>query len=128
MNAPLGAEAAAPLTPDELAMLAQHRNDDGGDCVMPVPAKASPLPIFKKNGREADHRFEYRGSDGGLLGYVLRWDERGDRRKEFAPATYWRNGGGKGSWRLKAWPGKRPLFGLDQLAARPDSVVLLTEG
>jgi hypothetical protein len=50
MSAPLGAEAAAPLTPDELAMLAQHRNDDDGDCIMPVPAEAGPLPVFKKHG------------------------------------------------------------------------------
>jgi AAA domain len=129
MSAPLGAQAAAPLTPDELAMLAQHRNDDGGDCIMPVPAEASPLPVYTKNGRAPDHRFEYRASDGGLLGYVLRWEECDDRRKEFSPATYWRrNGGGKASWQLKNWPGKRPLFGLDQLAARPDAIVLVVEG
>jgi hypothetical protein len=78
MNAPLGAEAAAPLTPDELEMLAQHRQHDG-DCIMPVPAEASPLPVYTKNGRAPDHQFEYRGSDGGLLGYVLRWDERDER-------------------------------------------------
>jgi hypothetical protein len=119
--------AAAPFTPDEIARLAQHRNDDG-DCIMPAPPEAGPLPVFKKDGREADHRFEYRGSDGGLLGYVLRWDARDGHRKEFSPATYWRDGGGKASWQLKTWPGKRPLFGLDQLAARPDAIVLLVEG
>jgi hypothetical protein len=121
--------AAAPFTDEEIARLGQTGDGSGGgDCIMPVPTKAGALPAFKKNGREADHRYEYRGSDGGLLGYVLRWDARGDCRKEFSPASYWRNGTGKGSWQLKTWPGKRPLFGLDQLAARSDAIVLLTEG
>jgi hypothetical protein len=122
--------AAAPFTPDEIARLGLR--GDGvaadGECVMPAPPEAGPLPVFKKNGREADHAFEYRGTSGGLLGYVLRWDAREGHRKEFMPATCWRDGGGKASWQLKAWPGKRPLFGLDQLAARPDAIVLLVEG
>lgn len=123
----LNEDAGAPFTADELAQLGQHGGADG-ECIMPVPSDAVPLPSYKKFGREADHRFEYRGSDGGLLGYVLRWDARDDRRKEFSPATYWRNGGDKGSWRLKTWSGRRPLFGLDRLAERPDAIVLLLEG
>ncbi|MBO4224726.1 toprim domain-containing protein [Bradyrhizobium neotropicale] len=123
----LGIESAAPLTPVELAKLALFHNDDH-ECVMPVPPDAGPVPVYEKFGRRADHQFEYRGADGALLGYVLRWDARDGCRKEFSPATYWRNANNKRSWRFKAWPDPRPLFGLDRLAAYPDAIVLLTEG
>jgi putative DNA primase/helicase len=123
----LGTEAAAPLTALELAKLTQLRNDDS-ECIMPVLPDAGPVPVNSKLGRKADRQFEYRAADGGLLGYVLRWDARDGRRKEFWPATYWRDANNKGSWRFKAWPSPRPLFGLDRLAAYPDAIVLLTEG
>ncbi len=126
----LNEAAAAPFTADEIARIGQRSDGGGtdGECIMPVPADAGPVPSYKKFGREADHRFQYRGFDGSVLGYVLRWDAREDQRKEFMPVTWWRNGDDKASWKPKAWPGRRPLFGLDRLAARPDAIVLLVEG
>jgi hypothetical protein len=44
----LTADAAAPLTAAELRMLPQR--DDAGECIMPVPADAGPLPQFKRSG------------------------------------------------------------------------------
>jgi putative DNA primase/helicase len=126
MKRHLTADAAAPLTDAELATLDRHQDDSAGECLMPVPADASPLPDFKKHGLEADHRFEYRDADGQLLGYVLRWNAHNGARKEFWPATYWQNGAGE--WRLRGWPTPRPLFGLDRLAKSPDAIVLLAEG
>jgi hypothetical protein len=122
----LGASAAAPRTADEIATLGQPHSENS-ECSVPVPDDAPPLPTFKKHGHQPDDCFEYPGCDGSVLGYVLRWDAREGRRKEFSPATYWRNGSG-GTWRLKSWPGQRPLFGLDRLANRPDAIVLLLEG
>ena len=58
----------------------------------------------------------------------LRWDAHDGADKEIRPLTFWRNGTGKGAWQIKIWPGKRPLFGLDQLAAHPDAIVLLDRG
>jgi hypothetical protein len=63
-----------------------------------------------------------------VLGYVLRWEARDDGRKEFRPQTFWSNGNGHSGWKSRAWPSKRPLFGLDQLAKNPGAVVLLVEG
>jgi hypothetical protein len=124
----LDEDVAAPFTADEPARFGQHRDGgDQGDCIVPVPKDAG-VPPLKVQGREADRRFAYRDCNGDILGYVLRWDARNGTDKEIRPATYWRNGTGKGSWRLKIWPGKRPLFGLDLLAAHPDAIVLLTEG
>jgi hypothetical protein len=120
----LGAEAAEPLTAGEFAALDQHRNSVDDECIMPVPPDAGPVPAYKKFGRDADHRYEYCAADGALQGCVLRWDAREGQRKEFLPVTYWQNAG----WQPKAWPGPRPLYGLDRLAAHPDAIVLLTEG
>jgi putative DNA primase/helicase len=59
---------------------------------------------------------------------VLRWDARDGARKEFWPATFWRDDRSRQAWKLKTWPDPRPLFGLDRLAKAPDAVVLLVEG
>jgi hypothetical protein len=119
----LGPEAAAPFRPHEYADAA----DAVGQCVMPVPKDAG-LPQVKMHGRDADCRFAYRDRDGNILGYMLRWDARNGADKEIRPATYWQNGAGKSSWRLKTWPDPRPLYGLDQLATHTDAIVLLCEG
>ncbi len=119
----LNEAAGAPFTAEEIARLG-HSGD--GECITPAPDNAG-VPQTRLHGREADHRFAYKNSDGAVLGYVLRWDAHNGSGKEIRPATYWRNAG-KGSWQLKTWPGKRPLFGLNQLAARSDAIVLLTEG
>jgi hypothetical protein len=118
----LGAEAVAPFTPDELAAL------DVSECITPVPDDAG-VPSFKLPGRgEPDCRYAYKDKNGALLGCILRWNARDGSDKEIRPATFWRNGSGGGAWRLKIWPDRRPLYGLDRLAAHPDAIVLLTEG
>ena len=127
MNAYLGAEAATPLTAEEFAALGQHERTDC-ECIMPVPSNTG-IPAFKLPGRgDPDHRYTYKNAAGAVLGYVLRWNANAGAEKEIRPATYWRNGSGKGSWRLKAWPGLRPLYGLAQLTRYPNAIVLLTEG
>jgi hypothetical protein len=119
-------EDTTPLTADELARIGRASVDQG-DCIIPVPKDAG-VPKGKLQGREPDRRFAYKNADGKVLGYVLRWDAHNGTDKDIRPATFWRNGSGKGKWQLKIWPGKRPLFGLDQLAAKPDAIVLLVEG
>jgi hypothetical protein len=126
MTAHLGPEAAAPFTDAERAQFAQSRGPET-ECVLRVPNDAG-LPGIKHAGRAHDHRFAYRDASGGLLGYVLRWDARDGADKEIRPATFWRNGKGKGAWACRSWPNMRPLFGLDRLAARPRAIVLLLEG
>jgi hypothetical protein len=123
----LGPEAARPLDPDEIAALNHAQYGEDGLCVIPVPKDAG-LPNIKNAGRSHDHRFAYLDATGALLGCVLRWDARDGAEREFRPVTFWENGKGRGSWRLKTWPGQRPLFGLDLLAKHPDAIVLLVEG
>jgi hypothetical protein len=95
---------------------------------MPVPADAGPPPEVRVGGRKADRRFPYRNADGRVLGFILRWEARDGQRKEFRPQTFWSNDDGRSGWKTKAWPSKRPLFGLDQLAKNPRAVALLVEG
>ena len=58
--------------------------------------------------------------------YVCRFEKK-DGEKDIRPLTLWRTGG-KLSWQLKSLPKPRPLYGLDQLAARPNAPVLVVEG
>ena len=65
--------------------------------------------------------------DGGLLGYVLRFD--GADGKQFRPlALYAPGAGGAPVWRWEAWPVPRPLYGIDRLAARKSALVIICEG
>ncbi len=127
MSGRLTADAAAPLTAGEIAELDRDGEEDG-ECIMPVPAGAGPLPAIPKKKGTPDRRFEYRNANGQLLGHVLRWEARDGNRKGFWPVTFWRDGKGKQRWQFKHWPKPRPLFCLDLLANAPDAVVLLAEG
>jgi hypothetical protein len=126
MSGHLAGDAATPLSDAELGALHAVALED--TCIMPVPADAGPPPELKVRGRKADRRFTYRDADGNLLGHNLRWEARDGRRKEFRPQTFWSNGNGQSGWKTRAWPSKRPLFRLDQLAKNPGAVVLLVEG
>lgn len=58
-----------------------------------------------------------------MLHQVFRWEARGERGKEFRPLLLW-----DGQWKWEGHPTPRPLYGLADLAARPDAPVLLNEG
>ena len=74
-----------------------------------------------RNGR-------YRDASGAVLGYALRFDAA-DNSKQFRPLTFWRSAaGGKAEWRWESWPPKRPLYGLERLAERPSTPVVVCEG
>ena len=96
-----------------------------GEPVQPVPANA-PEPRFQhpRHGRPAKV-WTYLDGHGQTLGHVCRFDTGGG--KEILPHTLWRTDKGL-IWRWKAPNVPRPLYGLDQLAKRPDAPVLLVEG
>ncbi len=93
--------------------------------VLPVP-DGSPSPDFKGLlGAEPSAFWDYQDSRGRPLGYVARLD-RADG-KAILPVT-WCCAGETTAWRVKAFPAPRPLYGLPQLAERPDAPVLVVEG
>lgn len=96
--------------------------------VMPVPENAPPPPkAHPRRGRpSATHA--YHAADGRVIGYVCRWEAKGEQRKEFSPLTWCVNQRGQGEWRWQGWTPKRPLYGLDLVDARPVALVIVVEG
>lgn len=78
--------------------------------------------------------WDYRDASGRLLFYVARyeWEELGEdgepKLKKLTPVvTYGHDEDGRRRWRAKG-TGRNVLFGLEELAARPDAPVLIVEG
>jgi putative DNA primase/helicase len=95
--------------------------------VVPVPADAPAPPREHFKLGKPTTTWIYTDAAGNMLGYVLRFDTVDG--KNFRPLTFWRpTAGSKPEWRWESWPTKRPLYGLQQLAARPNAAVVICEG
>lgn len=95
--------------------------------VVPVPADAPPPPPSHPKLGKPTASWCYTDANGNLLGFVLRFDS--DVGKEFRPLTLCRpKAGGAVAWRWVSWQPRRPLYGLQELAARPSALVVVTEG
>jgi hypothetical protein len=69
----------------------------------------------------------YRDAAGRLLGYVLRL-EFSDGGKITPTVTWCVGPDGTEQWCMRRFPAMRPLYGLDDIAAKPDAPVLIVEG
>ncbi len=91
--------------------------------------KADPPKFVRYRPQRAD---AYRDADGRLLGYVLRleFDDRNTgKRVKITPTVTWCVGPeGEQRWCLRPFPLPRPMLGLDAIAAKPASPVLIVEG
>lgn len=85
----------------------------------PKDAPAPPMSHYKHGAPSAS--WCYRASDGSPMFYVARYEVPDG--KELYP---WSWTGAE--WVAKAWPTPRPLYGLDELAKRPEARVLIVEG
>ena len=71
----------------------------------------------------------YKNATGALLGYVVRYtDDKGE--KSYRPWTFGSYSKNVSPvWKCTTWTsGRRPLYGLDKLAARPTAKVMIVEG
>ena len=95
--------------------------------IVPVPETA-PAPTFRhhKFGQHSKE-WAYRTSEGGLIGYIVRFDLP-DGGKDVVPRCYCTNAEGKREWRWLSFAKPRPLYGLDLLAAKPTAGVIIVEG
>jgi hypothetical protein len=99
--------------------------------LMPVPENHRPSAdtLSRVTGAKAAIQYwEYRDAEGRILHYVVRWpshDKDGNPVKEIRPVCF---DGDRQEWRSVAPPEPRPLYGLAQLAARPDAPVIVVEG
>jgi putative DNA primase/helicase len=95
--------------------------------VAPVPADAPSPPVAHPKLGKPSATWTYTDATGAVLGYELRFD--GAEGKQFRPLTLWRTAaGGKLEWQWATWPPKRPLYGLQRLAEKPGSPVVVCEG
>jgi hypothetical protein len=79
------------------------------------------------------HIWPYHNAAGLLDGYVCRFETirpDGTPSKEFRPFRYGAlvNGQTKVGWHWKDWGSERPLYGLNELRARPNAPVIVVEG
>jgi putative DNA primase/helicase len=94
--------------------------------IMPVPNNVPGAFPPHRLGKP-DSWWVYMETTRRRLFEVARFDKQnGD--KEVLPLTFCEGPDGKREWRWQAPPAPRPLYGLDRLAQRPESPVLISEG
>jgi len=118
----------AVVNPDDVKQ-AKPKEESPWHPVIPVPLNAEAPPLAHPVRGLPAMKWEYKDADGQLLGYILRFNTS-DGGKEITPLTYCKNSKtNKHEWRWMQWAEpKRPLYGLDRLAAKPEAYVLLVEG
>lgn len=97
--------------------------------VLPVP-DGVPEPSFRHGTFGQPSRvWEYRDANGALLLYIVRFDPA-DMRKQIVPKSWCDHPGKPARWTWRGINGsaKRPIYGLDRLAAAPDADVVMVEG
>jgi putative DNA primase/helicase len=90
--------------------------------VTPVPEACADCPCTHPRYGPPAARWTYFDGNGEVLGYVARYEPAGER-KQIVPWTW----DGE-RWGMGQWPSPRPLYGLQDLDARPDSAILVVEG
>jgi len=117
--------AFSPLSASERAAGADASREDWGTLLTPVPATSPTAPSSHFALGLPTARWAYRDASGEVLFYVSRFDQP-NGGKEFLPLTLWRGAMGP-RWRWKGVPTPRPVFGLEQLAARPDAPAMVAK-
>ncbi len=98
--------------------------------IIPVP-DGTPAATFKHPSHgEATRTWEYRDGEGRLMFYICRLEPADGSRKQFSPRSWCDHPGKAARWTWRGITGKakRPLYGLDRLAAMPEADVILVEG
>lgn len=108
------------------------RSNGNGTGAAPAPAKVKkciivpegtpPPDFYHPSHGHATKSWRYLDAQGRTLQYVARYDPPNDR-KQYCPWTY----DGQ-RWNKYGWPDPQPLYGLDDLALRPDATVIMVEG
>lgn len=113
----------AGCTQDQVVAVLRER----GLWTAPVEPRRRPAanPNYLAPFGKPDHQYPYLRADGLLAGTVCRWNATVDRRKEIRPCTWI---AAESRWEWRAFDAPRPLYGLQELLARPAAQVLLVEG
>ena len=92
-----------------------------------APADAPPAKLSVKSlGGEPSKTWTYFDANGATLGYVCRYDTA--EGKEIRCFSWGKRGNEPAAWACGHFSKKRPLYGLDRLAADPMAQVIIVEG
>ncbi|WP_108221625.1 DUF3987 domain-containing protein [Cereibacter azotoformans] len=119
------------FTPEELAKAGTAPKADGRRPVVPVPADAPPMDFRHTKLDKPSSVWRYTTADGGLVGYVARFDFKGkdgEPDKTYLPITFCEAPGKRPAWMAKAFPEPRPLYRLHEFTQRPEAALLIGEG
>ena len=92
--------------------------------IKPVPATAPSPPKHYRLGNP-NAKWEYRDTQGALLGYVCRFNTR--EGKEVMPLIY-ATDGIRSEWRWQGFDKPRPLWNLEEITRKPEQTVVIFEG
>lgn len=113
---------------ETVAILAEKLNlkkfttDEG--VIVPVPAEHHELDLKPHQRKDLRHIYKYFDTDGGLLGYRLRY-ERSGGKKTVVTYTYRAREG----WKGEGWGGINPIYGLEEITkARQGDPIVFVEG
>ncbi len=95
--------------------------------IIPVPPDAPPMSFkLPELGGYPVAKWAYHEFTGALVGYIARWNVRGD--KTFLPITFCELANNERAWRSKGIPEPRPLYRLPRLVKRTDRPIIVVEG
>ena len=126
-----GVKIGDPATRQHAAEVAKVRNIEEAkpEPIFPVPAGVAMPSLKHPRWGEPAATWTYKDRNGKTLLIVCRFNPEGER-KQIIPRSWCRAPDGKEFW---AWRGitgtkKRPLYGLDRLAADPEADAIVAEG
>ena len=122
----------APLSPEETADSPPASGAALKTPIVPVPADAPPPDTYHHPRHGAPTKiWRYTDARGRLLFAVARFefrDSEGRPAKDILPLTFCALGKGRCAWRAKGLAGPRPLYRLQDIAARTDAALIVVEG
>ena len=131
MNELPQADRFAPLTAQERSKKSRKAPGQAAaeiEIIMPVPLGVPEPSFVHLSHGQPTTVWTYRNAGGAVLFYSCRFD-KSDGGKEFAPLSWGRRlSNDKHEWLWKMPISKRPLYGLDKLAANPSATVIICEG
>jgi len=115
-----------PLMQSERETAPSFQEKGTGELISPVPENVPKAPTSHTKLGQPSKVWAYKDASGKVLFYVCRFNLEGGK-KQILPLSLWLDDAGL-EWRWKGVPAPRPLYGLDRLAASPESPVVIVEG
>jgi len=125
--------------PSQPAQARAVKKESDQTCIMPIPDAMANAVLVKTTGPNINHGkwggvaissikpYAYRNANGQINSFILRYN-LANGKKEPRPYSCWQQGGQQPKMKFGAPAKPYSLYNLDQLVARPDAPVLVTEG